>query len=226
MKGLPGNGQAANGFPLITFNGSNAPNAWASTGPFNEWENDVMVQDSLEWVHGNHIFKFGGTYQTTQDNRGNPADGTSASYTFSNNETAGFSPNSSSLLSTSGNSYASYLLGAVDSEAIINNTVVETGSRFHNYSLFAQDDWKLFPTLTVNLGLRWDVFSPYDEQHSRYSFMVPTLPNPAAGNIPGALQYSKQLVPTHYKNFQPRVGFAYSPDSLRSFGEASLWPIP
>lgn len=67
--------------------------------------------------------------------------------------------------------------------------------------------------MTLNLGLRWDVFSPFNEQHSRFSFADPNLANPAAGNIPGALVYGQQLVHTHYKNFQPRVGFAYSLDS-------------
>ena len=139
-----------------------------------------MAQDSLEWVHGKHIFKFGGTYQNTQDNRANPTDGTSASFTFSPNETAGFKAGSTTLDTTTGNAYASYLLGAVDSESIVNNGCVETGSRFHNYSLFAQDDWKVTSKLNLNLGLRWDVYSPFSEQHNRYSFGVPSVPNPAA----------------------------------------------
>ncbi|HWB32108.1 MAG TPA: TonB-dependent receptor [Acidobacteriaceae bacterium] len=209
LTGLPGNGQAALGFPSISFSGSNVPAGWASTGPFNEWENDVMGQDSLTWVHGRHAFKFGFTYQSTQDNRGNPADGTSASFAFTPNETAGFKANSTALDTSTGNAYASYLLGAVSTATINNNTVVETGSRFHNYSLFAQDDWKLLPQLTLNLGLRWDVYSPFGEEHNRYSIVDPTLANPAANNVPGALVYGKQLVKTHYKNFQPRLGIAY-----------------
>jgi hypothetical protein len=217
LTGLPGSGQAANGFPAINFAGSNAPASWASTGPFNEWENDVMLQDALTWVRGKHAFKFGGTFQTTQDNRASPTDGTSASFSFSPNETAGFKANSTSLDTTTGNAYASYLLGAVDSAAITHNTVVETGSRFHNYSLFAQDDWKVSSALTVNIGLRWDVYAPFNEEHNRFSFAVPTAPNPAANNIPGALVYGQQLVPTHYKNFQPRVGLAYQFDKSTVF---------
>jgi hypothetical protein len=212
LTGLPGSGQAANGFPGINFAGSNVPANWAGTGPFNEWENDVMLQDAITWVRGKHAFKFGGTFQVTQDNRASPTDGTSASFSFSNNETAGFKPNSSSLDTSTGNAYASFLLGAVDSASITHNAVVETGSRFHNYSLFAQDDWKVNSALTMNLGLRWDVYSPFNEQHQRFSFAVPTAPNPAANNIGGALVYGKQLVPTHYKNFQPRIGLAYQFD--------------
>jgi hypothetical protein len=213
LTGLPGNGQAANGFPAINFSGANIPASWASTGPFNEWENDLVGQDALTWVHHKHAFKFGGSYQKTADNRATPADGTSASFTFSNNETAGFAANSSTLNSTTGNAYASYLLGAVDSAAITNNNVIEVGNLFHNYSLFAQDDWRLSSNLTLNLGLRWDVYAPFSEQHNRLSFALPNLPNPAAGNIGGALVYGEQLVPTHYKNFQPRIGVAYQLDN-------------
>jgi hypothetical protein len=206
LAGLPGSGEAANGFPAVNFSGSNVPSNWGSTGPFLEWENDVMGQDALTWVHGKHAFKFGITYQSTQDNRASPADGTSASFSFSSNETAGF--NSAGAL-VGGNAFASYMLGAVDSAAITDNSLVTTGSRFHNYSLFAQDDWKVNNALNVNLGLRWDVYAPFGEEHNRFSSMVPTLANPVANNIPGALVYGKGLVPTHYKNFQPRVGLEY-----------------
>lgn len=216
LTGLPGNGQAALGFPAVNFTGPNVPNNWSSTGPFNEWENAYTGQDSMDWVHGNHIFRFGGTYQNLQDNRASPASGSSATFTFTNNVTAGFSP-TGTLLTTTGNAYASYLLGAPDSANIVNNNVVQTGSRFSNFSLFAQDDWKILPKLTLNLGLRWDVYKPFNEQYGRYSFMVPDLPNPAAQNIPGALVYGQQLVPTHWKNFQPRIGLAYALDDKTVF---------
>jgi hypothetical protein len=216
LTGLPGSGEAAKGFPAINFAGNNAPSSWGSTGPFNEWENDVMGQDSLEWVKGKHIFKFGFTYQSTQDNRASPTDGTSATFNFAVNETSGWkagtAPGTTTLDTTTGNAYASYLLGAIDSQTISNNKIIETGSRFHNYSVFAQDDWKITPKFTVNLGMRWDVFSPFGEEHNLYSFAVPSLANPAAGGVGGALVYSQGLVPTHYKNFQPRIGLAYQVD--------------
>ncbi len=71
--------------------------------------------------------------------------------------------------------------------------------------------------MTLNLGLRWDAYLPYQEQHKRFSYMSPNVPNPAAGNIRGALLYGGQPVDTHWKNFQPRLGLAYSIDSKTVF---------
>jgi Carboxypeptidase regulatory-like domain/TonB dependent receptor len=209
LTGLPGSGEAANAFPAITFNGPNPPSSWGSTGPFNEFENDYVGQDSLEWVRGNHILNFGGQFTATQDNLASPTDGTSASFTFANNETAGYSSTGALLTGTSGNAYASYLLGAVDAASITNNNIVEAGSRFSNFSFWAQDDWKATPRLTLNLGLRWDAYRPYREQYGRMSYMVPSLPNPSAGGIAGAMAYGGQPVETHWKNFQPRIGLAF-----------------
>ena len=220
--GLPNYGQAADGFPGITFSGSNAPSSWAGSGPFNEWETDYVAQDSVQWVHRNHILTFGGSFQWTQDNLASPTSGSDATFTFSNSETAGFSP-TGTLLSTTGNSYASYMLGAVDSASLVNHYVVEQGPRFSNFSLFAQDDWKVNHKLTLNLGLRWDVYRPYNEQYGRFSYMVPNLPNPGAGGIPGALAYGGHPIDTHWKNVQPRVGLAYAIDSKTVFRAGFVW---
>jgi len=216
LTGLPPSGQAATGFPGITFSGNNIPNSWSGSGPFSEWQNNYALQDSLQWVHGNHILNFGGAYQIEQDNLANPTSGTDATFTFANNQTAGFSP-TGTLLTTTGNGYASYLLGAVSSASVVNNNVVETGTRYSNYSLFVQDDWKASRKLTLNLGLRWDLYLPYSEDFNRFSYMVPSLPNPAAVGANGALAYGGSPIDTHWKNFQPRLGLAYALDSKTVF---------
>jgi hypothetical protein len=220
LTGLPP-GNASDAFPAINFSGPNAPINWATTGPFNEAENNFTLSDNVQWVHGKHAVTVGFQMQRLQDNR-TPADtGSNASYTFSNNDTAGYSA-TGSLLTTTGNAYASYMLGAVNAATITHNSVVVFGARYHDYSAFIQDDWSVSPRLTVNVGLRYDLFGPSSEVKNRMSFLNPTLANPAAGGRLGALQFAGYGantcncdVPydTHYKNFEPRLGVAFRVDS-------------
>jgi Carboxypeptidase regulatory-like domain/TonB dependent receptor len=211
LTGMPASGQGHDGFPTISFAGTNAPNAWGGT-PFDEAENNYTLNDNVSWVHGKHSVLFGFQVQKLEDNQASPSGGTAASFSFSNNQTAGYNAGGT-LLATTGNAYASYMLGAVSSASMTNNNVVEVGARFWGYSAFVQDDFKLARNLIVNYGVRWDVFGPYRENHDRVSYMDPNLPNPQAGGRPGALVYhSYGGIKTHYGNFAPKLGVAYSLD--------------
>src|SRR5258708_35766960 len=65
----------------------------------------------------------------------------------------------------------------------------EPGYRAGVYAFFAQDDFKATPKLTLNLGLRWEIPVPQREALRRESGFDPTVPNPGADNIPGALVF-------------------------------------
>jgi hypothetical protein len=221
LKGLPP-GLASSAMPDMTFNGTNAPISWAGTNshPTIEAVNTFSLQDNVQWTRGRHFLTFGFQYQALQDNFTNPTTGTLAGFTFSNNETAGYSA-AGVLLPNTGNSYASYLLGAVDNSSVTQNWVAETGGRYKDYAAYIQDDVKAGSRLTLNLGLRWDVWGPFKEVANRMSFFNPLLPNPAAGGHLGALEFAgngpdgcncETPIRTHYLNLGPRVGVAYRLD--------------
>jgi hypothetical protein len=218
LTGLPP-GIASTGFPDISFSGNNAPVSWDGTNShaFNEAQNTYDVQDNILWTKGKHNFTFGFQFQALEDNENTPLTGTQAGFTFSNNETANFN-STGTLISTTGLGYAGFLLGAVDSSVVTQNSVAETGGRYKTYAGYVQDDYKATSRLTLNLGLRWNVWSPFTEVNNVMSFFNPLLPNPLAGGIPGALQFAgygldschcSTPVKQHNINPGPRIGAAY-----------------
>jgi hypothetical protein len=118
--------------------------------------------------------------------------------------------------------FADFLFGNTSAYALAN--FFEAHLRQTMESAYAQDDWKILPNLTLNLGLRWEYGSPYSEKYNYVSNWDPvsqtllTLsPGAVAGNgitpTSGSGVYGKTLVNPDFDDFAPRVGFAYSPVS-------------
>ncbi len=104
-----------------------------------------------------------------------------------------------------GYSIASMLLGAVDTDNLIDNPIFP-GYRSWEPSAYFQDDWRASKRLTLNLGLRYDIFTPYTEVANRISNLNLSTFQIA---IPGQNGVSSTAgIHTYYDNFQPRVGFA------------------
>jgi hypothetical protein len=226
IVGLPP-GEADSSFPEVAFAGPNAPTQWRGTDAraFTEFLNNYTLQDNAQWVHGRHSFTFGFQAQRLDANERERAYGSLATFQFSNSQTAGFSP-TGTLLTTTGNAYASFLLGELNSSNVIQDSQVATSGRFNSYDFWVQDDFRVSPRLTLNLGLRYDIMKPYVEVYDRWSFMNPDLPNPAVGNYPGAIQFAgsgpdscqcRTPIKTYYGNVGPRLGAAYSPTDRMVF---------
>jgi hypothetical protein len=223
ISGLPA-GQAAGAFPIVTFSGTNAPTNWSGAGANVTLAENYTLLDNVQWNVGKHSFTFGGQIAWMLYNV-IPNTGSSSALTIANavSETAGLQSGTSVTATTNpptGHSYASFLIGQIDQGSLTQSLIQEYGSRFRAVSPYVQDNWKVTPKLTLDLGLRWDYFPSLREVHDNMSFFVPTLANPATGTN-GALQYAgtgtntcncRTPVDSYWKNFGPRIGLAYQVD--------------
>lgn len=184
-------------------------------------ENRYFLNDNVTLLRGNHNFTFGGEVRYLQRNEVLLSGG---SIDFASTETAlngtGFIKGNQavSLPASTGDPRASFLFGATDFSYI--SYPAESGFRWWQTGLFAQDDWKVRHNLTLNLGVRYDLQIPRTETHGEASTMDPTLPNPSAGGIPGAYTFYgsgagrngiSRIGNIYRGGIQPRIGFAYSP---------------
>jgi hypothetical protein len=198
----------ADTFPEISISGSGAP-AGIGTAFVHALLGYTTVTegDTLTLVKGKHILKFGGEYNNSRDNLA-WGDIFAGQFSFSGQ----FTENPQNPSAT-GEGYADFLLGLPGSWS--DGWTPPTGNRTGTAQAFAQDDLKMTPKLTLNLGLRWLAQRGYSEQFNRCGTMDPTLLNPATNTL-GAMWYCGQngrhaMEATIWDNFQPRVGFAWAP---------------
>ena len=174
--------------------------------------------DAFDWVTGKNTMRFGVDFRYQIFEPGSLSN-TTGSFNFGCGETAATVTFNS--CAASGNGIASLLLGQVDS-ANAEFYASQAQWRSHYYALFAQDTYKLKPTLTLNFGLRWEVDVPRYEVHGDTSNISLTAPNPAAGGRPGALVFAgngtgrngivdERWANIWYKDFAPRIGLAWAP---------------
>ncbi len=229
IGGLPP-GQASGNFPGSAFSGTTAfPNAlspWTENGAADSTHNVVpnayTLVDNFQWSKGQHSITFGIEMQWLEDNVTSQSSPSGIyTQTWSGASTANYVGNTLNT-TTTGYSYADFLLGAVTSGATSVPLFSETGGRFRPISPYFQDDWKVRPNLTLNLGLRFDFLPPYEEVQDRWSFFNPNATNPLT-NSPGQLEYAgnrgadiscqcRTPVQTYWKNWGPRLGFEWAMD--------------
>lgn len=208
-------------FPGISFSGGvDNPSNEANYDENQKVNNTYSLSDNLQWEHGKHNFTFGGQWVEVQFNYiKNETYSSPLTYTFSSNETANFS-GGTSLQSSTGSTVASFMLGAVDSSSV-SVGLPGFGSRWMDPSFWAQDDYKVTPKLTVNMGLRWDIWPAIHEVHNLITWLNPTGQNSVTGNL-GTLAFAGGSKSDGYhtgmpnpssmswKNIAPRLGAAYS----------------
>lgn len=195
--------------PCIKFVSAPSENLLNNCGDSQFADNVFQYADSVNWNKGKHDFRFGGEFRALQFNVRRLTQ-SSGEFDFKSTETA-------ALDGTGGDPVASALFGLVNTSTL--NYGAYSGVRYKDYAIYAGDTFKVLPKLVLNYGLRYDLDLPAGEAFDRFSAVDPTLPNPGAGNIPGAYTYfgsgagrngRKRPQDIYSKAFGPRVGFAYS----------------
>jgi hypothetical protein len=166
-------------------------------------DNTYAMTDTLSWTRGRHTFKFGGRFAIMQEN---------SVYAYQTNGSFYlYGPGSVG----SGNDFADFLFGAADEYY----QASEAPSNEHQkqYAVFAQDEWKVTPRLTLTLGLRYEYTTPETDQRGFSFTILPGLQSTRFPNAPQDLVFPGDsgaprgwYFPDH-KNFAPRIGFAWDP---------------
>ncbi len=229
IPGLPTNPTVAGGLPSTSISGFTAFGR-QSTNP--QWQNPSLLNPKVNftWVKGRHSLKFGYEYEhiwmAVNDN--NPLYGSfsyAGGYSLCPSTTVGgvkvpVNPACTSVnAAVTDNYWADFLFGTTNNYSLANLFVVHLRQTMHN--IYAQDDWKILPKLTLNLGLRWEYGSPYSEQHNLLSNFDPVSQTvltitpgyqatSAVTPVSAGGVYGKSLVNPDLTDFGPRLGFAYA----------------
>jgi hypothetical protein len=206
----------ADNFPNIGINGFYGLGS-QSNAVYKEFVFDPS--DVVTLIRGKHILHFGGEFLISRADStawGNINAGSltfNGTYTSINGQSS-ITPCTGCAAYVSGLGYADFLLG--QSQNWSANVTPEFGARQKSPQLFAQDDIKLRPNLTVNLGLRYEANTGWSEVKGNESTFDPTVFNPGTNTV-GAIWYGttkangrNQLVAPQWNIWLPRVGFSWA----------------
>ncbi|MBN9658817.1 MAG: carboxypeptidase regulatory-like domain-containing protein [Acidobacteria bacterium] len=223
--------------PMTALNGG-LPQMQFSTGytqigandwlPSKEYSNVWDFIQNVSIMKGHHSYKFGAEYRPIKF----PffqVPYPHGEMNFNRNETAypSASGTQGALNTLTGDDYASFLLGNINNGRVSTNNFIS--SEKVAWAFYFQDDWKLTPKLTLNIGLRYELFSPIGEKFARqsnfvYDNLTLYIPKgkdqdaPLPPNFPTAFpnvkvsrgEVDKYMIPWDKTNFAPRIGLAYN----------------
>jgi len=168
--------------------------------------NSYQITDNLTKVWGQHTVVFGEDYRRLQASLTNSDANKNGDFTYISDYTSSCTMNPACTNPVGGNQFASFLLG-LPSNLDRGFVATKPATRANLVGIYAQDQYRVSRTLTLNLALRWDLITPAIDKNNRQSnFNLAT----------GLLDFAKDgnrgpNVDTYYGGYSPRVGFAYSP---------------
>lgn len=197
-----------------------SPNLYLNSGlsvgfdPNVSWkaDNTYALTDAFTWIRGHHTWMFGGQFGILQENSVYAYQTDGSFYFYGPGTSVG-----------SGNDLADFLLGAADE--YYQSARAPSNEHQRQYAAFAQDEWRVTPRLTLTLGVRYEYTSPEKDTHGYTFSIIPGLQSQRFPNSPADLVFPGDPgAPTgwyfpDYRDFAPRVGFAWDP---RGNGRTSI----
>jgi len=165
-----------------------------------QYNNTYQILDNVSKVISTHTMKFGGNVhynQVTEHDFG------------ANNGTFGFNG------TETGSDWADFLIGAPNT--FQQGVQAPLHTRSYYLGLYAQDSWRIKPTVTLNYGLRYEITTPWWETLNQLETIVPGLQSQAFPGAPKGWVFptdpgiARTLAPVRYNNFAPRIGLAWAP---------------
>lgn len=190
---------ALEGVPSFVFNNYSFGMPQDTLHQFN---NTYQVIDNFTKILGTHTFQFGGNFHYNQINERNYDDPNGA-FTFTGSET--------------GLDFADYLIGAPTNFTQASQQILDSRGKY--FGVYGQDTWRIRPTVTLNYGLRYEIMTPWYDTQNKLETVIPNeqsivFPTAPVGLVvPGDPHVPRTLSPTRTKNFAPRIGIAYAPDT-------------
>lgn len=206
-------------FPAIEFS-NQYPYAWVTPATNAIFKQHVFdPSDVVTMIRGKHVLHFGGELLIYRDDSTAWGNANAGTLNFSGQYTQGWAVDPVTGIASpqqgTGLEYADFLLGLAQQWSA--TSAPEWGGRLKSPQIFVQDDVKLKPNLTVNLGLRYQINHGWNEVHGNEASFDPTVKNPATNTL-GAYWYGvnhangrTSVEANVYNDVMPRVGFSWLP---------------
>jgi hypothetical protein len=212
--GLPGINlnQVTSAMAQITF--QNIRNLGANGNqPLITNQNDFQIFNNVTWLKGRHTFKAGGSI-TFRSREILNADNITGNFSFNNNQTSNCAGviGACTLNTSTGFDVASFLLGYASGKGRRLFDADPYLEKRPEYALYVQDDWRLSHKLTLNLGLRWDVYPPWievDDLQSNFDLTTGRFVVASEDATLGGVHVGRYLQTYSKGDVGPRFGFAY-----------------
>jgi hypothetical protein len=176
-------------------------------------QNDFAIFDNVTWLKGKHSFKAGGSL-TLRSREILNADTIVGNFGFNNNMTSNCAgqPAGCTINSSTGFDVASFLLGITSGKTRNLFDAKTYTEKRPEYGLYFQDDFRPTSRLTVNMGVRWDVYPPWievDDRQSNFDPSTGTFVVASEDAVINGVKVGRYLQTYSKRDIGPRFGFAY-----------------